>query len=160
MRTFSSEFWFPRLAESEVAATSGAYSYGLARIVKDLSRRLFDPRYDLPLTHPLAGDYTMVVSAFEPRHLGPFVIRADCSQAFDLKAIPQEGAGMYNKTVRGAWYAIHGCNNSLLTLPCREEHTAGGGPNFERYTQNPIFEINVPSLAQLKWVLHPSQDSR
>ena len=40
---------------------------------------------------------------------------------------------------------------SLKTL-FREEHTAAGGPSFDRYSNNPIFELEVPSLAQVKYV--------
>jgi len=54
--------------------------------------------------HPYpAGDYTVLVSAFEPHHMGPFSLRVESSHSFDVNAIPQEGAGMYSKTVRGAW---------------------------------------------------------
>lgn len=51
-----------------------------------------------------AGDYTVILSAFEPRHMGPYTIRVESSHRFDFKAIPQEGAGMYTKTIRGSWY--------------------------------------------------------
>jgi calpain-7 len=51
----------------------------------------------------LAGDYTMVLSAFEPRHMGPFSLKIECSHPFDIKTIAQEGAGMYTKNIRGAW---------------------------------------------------------
>ena len=53
-----------------------------------------------------AGDYTLVVSAFEPRHTGKFALRAECSDRFDLKPILQEGAGMFSKLVRGEWHVI------------------------------------------------------
>ena len=51
----------------------------------------------------VAGDYTLVVSAFEPRHSGKFALRAECSERFELTPIPQEGAGMFSKLVRGEW---------------------------------------------------------
>ena len=35
----------------------------------------------------------------------------------------------------------------------REEHTAAGGPSFDRYSNNPILELEVPSLAQVKYVV-------
>lgn len=54
----------------------------------------------------VAGDYTVILSAFEPRHMGAFTLKVDCSVSFDIKAIPQEGAGMYTKVIRGAWYVI------------------------------------------------------
>lgn len=106
------------LVESELMASSGAYSYGLARVRKDIS----------------PGDYAVILSAFEPHHMGPFSLKVDCSYPFDIKPIPQEGAGMYTKVVRGAWKST----------------TAVGGPTSDRYSKNPIFEIDVPSLTQLK----------
>ncbi|KAF8150612.1 hypothetical protein B0H34DRAFT_801552 [Crassisporium funariophilum] len=115
------------LAEKELAATSGAYSYGLARVTEELS----------------VGEYTVVASAFEPHHMGPFSLNIDSSYPFDIKPIPQEGAGMYSKIVRGAW----------------EGDTAAGGPSFDRYSKNPVFELDVPSLAHLKirlQLVHPS----
>ena len=41
----------------------------------------------------IAGDYTLVVSAFEPRHSGKFALRLECSERFELTPITQEGAG-------------------------------------------------------------------
>lgn len=35
----------------------------------------------------------------------------------------------------------------------REEQTAAGGPSFDRYSNNPIFELELPSLAQVKYVV-------
>jgi calpain-7 len=62
--------------------------------------------YTLLLTYMitlLAGDYTMVLSAFEPEHMGPFSLKIECSHSFDVKTIPREDAGMYTKVIRGAW---------------------------------------------------------
>ncbi|EGO00763.1 hypothetical protein SERLA73DRAFT_178686 [Serpula lacrymans var. lacrymans S7.3] len=106
------------LSRKEVAANSGAYSYGLARI-----------GIELP-----AGDYTIILSAFESDHLGPFKLKVDSTNRFDLKPIPQEGAGMYNRVVRGEWNA----------------HSAAGGPSHERYSHNPIYQIKVPSTTKFK----------
>jgi calpain-7 len=49
------------------------------------------------------GDSTIVVSAFDPQYLGPFTLKVDCTFPFDLVPIPQEGAGMYDKAIRGSW---------------------------------------------------------
>ncbi|KAJ6491676.1 hypothetical protein C8R47DRAFT_976286 [Mycena vitilis] len=102
------------LAQKDLAATSGAYTYGTNRLI--------------------AGDYTIILSAFEPNQLGAFSLEVESSLAFDLKAIPQEGAGMYSKTVRGAWTA----------------QNAMGGPSFKHYAQNPIFELDVQAPTELK----------
>lgn len=45
----------------------------------------------------------MILSAFEPRYMGPFSLKIECSHSFDIKPIPQEDAGMYTKIIRGAW---------------------------------------------------------
>ena len=42
---------------------------------------------------------------------------------------------------------------TLLKTLFREEHTAAGGPSFDRYSNNPIFELEVPSVAQIKYVV-------
>ncbi|KAG5646200.1 hypothetical protein DXG03_004026 [Asterophora parasitica] len=126
------------LAESELTASSGAYSYGLARVRKEISRES-DPNnqsriYQRVLMLFAAGDYTVILSAFEPHHMGPYSLKVDSSQPFDLSPVPQEGAGMYTKIIRGAW----------------KSRTAVGGPASDTYAKNPIFEIDVPSLTQLK----------
>ncbi|KAF8236080.1 cysteine proteinase [Tricholoma matsutake] len=83
------------LVEKELAASSGAYNYGLARVVKDLAH------------------------------------------SFEVKTIAQEDAGMYTTVIRGAW----------------TPQTARGGPTSEGYSRNPVFEIDVPSLTQLKHIV-------
>ncbi|KAG9221284.1 hypothetical protein CCMSSC00406_0008881 [Pleurotus cornucopiae] len=75
------------LTQTEVVMNSGAYSYGSARVNKEL----------------LAGDYTVILSAFEPRYLGSFSLKVDAYNRIDLRLIEQEGAGMYSKPMRGAW---------------------------------------------------------
>ncbi|KAH7925291.1 cysteine proteinase [Leucogyrophana mollusca] len=101
------------LSQKEVVANSGAYTYGHVRIATSL----------------LAGDYTVIVSTFEPNQLGLFSVRVESERRFELKAIPQEGAGMYNRVVRGEWDA----------------DTAAGGPSYGRYRFNPLYEIVVPT---------------
>lgn len=51
----------------------------------------------------IAGDYTLVVSAFDPRHIGKFFLRVESSDKFEITPILQEGAGMFSKVVRGEW---------------------------------------------------------
>ncbi|KAF6747364.1 hypothetical protein DFP72DRAFT_1075405 [Ephemerocybe angulata] len=75
------------LSEQDVIASSGAYTYGSARVTKDM----------------VPGDSTIVVSAFDQQYLGPFTLKVECAFPFDLVPIPQEGAGMYGITVQGAW---------------------------------------------------------
>jgi len=94
----------PRLSAKELVATSGAYSYGLARASKNMLCRS-----ECYLSFPCsscftAGEYTVIVSAFEPHHNGAFSLTIGSSLPFDFKPIPQEGAGMYTKVLQGSWY--------------------------------------------------------
>ncbi|PCH36605.1 cysteine proteinase [Wolfiporia cocos MD-104 SS10] len=103
---------------NELAVSSGPYSYGFAHAAGDLP----------------PGDYTLIVSSFEPQQLGQFKLRVESSLAFDLTPIPQEGAGMFSKVFRDAWSA----------------ETAGGGPSFNQYKTNPAYEVQVDTPTQLK----------
>jgi hypothetical protein len=53
------------------------------------------------------GDFTLVVSAFSPTHLGEFSLLVCSSHRVEVDPIPQEGAGMFAKTMRGEWYVLH-----------------------------------------------------
>ncbi|KAI0317408.1 hypothetical protein OF83DRAFT_1058748 [Amylostereum chailletii] len=117
------------LTKSDILASSGAYSYGYASASKDLA----------------PGTYTVVVSAFEPAHQGPFALHLASSHPTQLEAIPQEGAGMFTKTIRGEW--------SVLGL-------TGGRPTCQtRTTQGPRYTLTLPSLAQIKIRLQPLDPS-
>ncbi|KAJ8517520.1 hypothetical protein ONZ45_g5319 [Pleurotus djamor] len=106
------------LTQNEIIMNSGAYSYGSARVTKDL----------------LPGDYTIILSAFEPRYFGDFCLKVESSNRVDLTPIEQEGAGMYNKELTGSW----------------NDHTAAGGPSFNQYFNNPIFTLTVTETTQVK----------
>ncbi|KAI0262230.1 hypothetical protein BC834DRAFT_829325, partial [Gloeopeniophorella convolvens] len=75
------------LAQSDIAATSGVYTYGFACFFADLP----------------PGDFTLAVSAFAPTHQGAFTLLVCSARRVALEPIPQEGAGMFAKTARGAW---------------------------------------------------------
>lgn len=49
------------------------------------------------------GDFTLVVSAFSPTHLGEFSLLVSSERWIEVDPIPQEGAGMFAKTMRGEW---------------------------------------------------------
>ncbi|KAI1791151.1 hypothetical protein LXA43DRAFT_1082820 [Ganoderma leucocontextum] len=111
------------LGHNDLALSSGPYSYGYANAFGQIP----------------PGDYTLVISAFEPRHIGKFSLIVECSDRFDLTPILQEGAGMFSKGLRGEWTA----------------ETAGGGPSSGAYASNPTYELHVPSpsAAQLRFRL-------
>jgi len=52
------------------------------------------------------GDFTLVVSAFSPTHLGEFSLLVSSSRWVEVDPIPQEGAGMFAKTMRGEWCVL------------------------------------------------------
>src|SRR5712672_1206465 len=52
------------------------------------------------------GDFTLVVSAFSPTHLGEFSLQVCSSRLVEVDPIPQEDAGMFAKTMRGEWCAL------------------------------------------------------
>ncbi|KAG2153243.1 hypothetical protein DEU56DRAFT_955173 [Suillus clintonianus] len=104
------------LTQKEVVAHSGPYTYGHARVA----------------AHLAAGDYTVVLSAFELDQTGKFTLKVESPSRFEIKAIPQEGAGMYVKTVRGEW----------------DSTTAAGGPSQNRYHSNPVFEVTIPCASE------------
>ncbi|KAL4071268.1 hypothetical protein V8B97DRAFT_2104210 [Scleroderma yunnanense] len=135
------------LAQREVVASSGAYAYGYARAFANLS----------------SGDYTMILSAFEPQiHLGAFTVKVESSRKFELTPIPQEGAGMYMRVTKGEWWVFLDicplCAESLI-LP-RDARTAVGGPSHGRYHLNPIYEVDIPSMTQLGARLHLTSGSQ
>uniref|UniRef100_A0A0W0FBM1 Calpain catalytic domain-containing protein n=1 Tax=Moniliophthora roreri TaxID=221103 RepID=A0A0W0FBM1_MONRR len=76
-------------SEKDIVATSGRYSYGLAKLAVILA----------------PGDYNIVVSAFEPHHTGEYTLNVASSSNFNINSILQEGAGMFSKTIRGLWTA-------------------------------------------------------
>ncbi|EMD32932.1 hypothetical protein CERSUDRAFT_98944 [Gelatoporia subvermispora B] len=119
-----------RVADPEdgsIAANSGPYSYGHA----EMSHRL------------PAGEYTLIVSAFEPRHFGEFSLQVDCSHPFDLTPIPAEGAGMFCKALRGEWLA----------------DSAAGAPGFKNYRMNPSYELTITSQTQVMMRLQVTDSS-
>ncbi|KAI9062454.1 cysteine proteinase [Trametes sanguinea] len=115
------------LGHSDLALSSGPYSYGYA-----IASGSIPP-----------GDYTLVVSAFEPRHTGKFELCVESSERFDVTPIPQEGAGMFSKVLRGEW---KGAN-------------AAGGPLFKNYTANPAFELQLSTRAELQFRLQLARSS-
>ncbi|KAG2104085.1 uncharacterized protein F5147DRAFT_704998 [Suillus discolor] len=104
------------LSQKEVVAHSGPYTYGHARVA----------------AHLAPGDYTVILSAYEPDQMGKFTLKVESPSRFDIKAIPQEDAGMYVKTVRGEW----------------DSTTAVGGPSQHRYHRNPVYQVTIPCASE------------
>ena len=100
--------------QSDIIATSGAYTYGFARFSADLPRALFAAVSD-SLTYGTGteGDFTLAVSAFSSTHRGAFSLLVRSSRRVEVEPIPQEGAGMFVKTVSGEWCVIFSLPLSL-----------------------------------------------
>ncbi len=85
-------------------ANSGAYGYGIAQAVaglKGLSANL--SASCLLKLQFVAGDYALIVSAFEPRYRGAYSLRIESTSKVEVNPIPMEGAGMFCKAIRGQW---------------------------------------------------------
>ncbi|KAJ3863401.1 hypothetical protein EV359DRAFT_43220, partial [Lentinula novae-zelandiae] len=104
-------------AQKSIAATSGSYTHGLARLTTQLP----------------PGNYSIIVSTFEPYQTGAFSLSVSSFANVEVTPIPQEGAGMYRKAIKGTWDTL----------------SAAGGPSFNRYLQNPIYELNLPAQSQI-----------
>ncbi|CAI2183585.1 14445_t:CDS:10 [Funneliformis geosporum] len=49
------------------------------------------------------GDYTIVVSTFEPGIIEEFILTVASNVTFNVTPIPLEGAGMFKKVIQGQW---------------------------------------------------------
>ena len=93
-----------RLSHNDQALSSGPYSYGYTHAFGRIPRmyRLVC-NWLVGLIDGTAGEYTLVVSAFEPRHIGKYSLQLECSDRFEFTPILQEGAGMFNRVIQGEW---------------------------------------------------------
>ena len=91
------------------------------------------------------GDFTLAVSAFSPTHRGAFSLLVRSSRRVEVEAIPQEGAGMFAKTVRGEWCVVTSVSVVFLSVGpvplLTDSRTNGIDP---RYT------LELPTPAQVK----------
>ncbi|CAB4384739.1 unnamed protein product [Rhizophagus irregularis] len=49
------------------------------------------------------GDYTIIVSTYEPGLIGEFTLTVASNVTFNVTSIPLEGAGMFKKIIQGQW---------------------------------------------------------
>ncbi|EXX62593.1 hypothetical protein RirG_160290 [Rhizophagus irregularis DAOM 197198w] len=49
------------------------------------------------------GDYTIIVSTYEPGLIGEFTLTVASNVTFNVTSIPLEGAGMFKKVIQGQW---------------------------------------------------------
>jgi len=64
------------------------------------------------------GNYTLIVSTFEPGHTGDYALSVDCDAPLTLEPIDQEGAGMFGKVIKGKWQGTSASGNASLGRVC------------------------------------------
>ncbi|KAJ9115525.1 hypothetical protein QFC22_005286 [Naganishia vaughanmartiniae] len=104
------------LQAHDVVADSGEYRYGQASFTK---------------TDVGVGIYTLVASSFEAGRASKAALKIQSTLPLDVSPIPQEGAGMFSRVVKGQWSG---------TL-------AAGRPSLGSYEQNPRYELLLPEPA-------------
>ncbi|KAL9937651.1 hypothetical protein V8E36_003196 [Tilletia maclaganii] len=87
------------------------------------------------------GRHTLIVSTFAPGVEGDFFLTVESSHRLAaLRPIPQEGAGMFHRALRGKWDSELG--------------TAAGGPMAGPCASNPCWKIEVPKGGAVLQMLH------
>lgn len=66
-----------------------------------------------------AGQYTVIVSSFEPRMSSDYLLRVESSTQFDVNSIPSEGSGMFSKNIKDIWYVNLGDLPNTVLIACR-----------------------------------------
>ncbi|GES73709.1 calpain-7 [Rhizophagus clarus] len=79
------------------------------------------------------GDYTIIVSTYEPGLIGEFTLTVASNVTFNVTSIPLEGAGMFKKVIYGQW--IKGFN------------AMGIQQNFHL---NPSYHLKISEMTTLK----------
>ncbi|PWZ01337.1 cysteine proteinase [Testicularia cyperi] len=113
------------LSEGDVILSSGSYNHGLAIASSCSSSAAGSPGAMDKALDP--GTYTVILSTFEPDTLGTFALTLESTCPVTLRSIPQEGAGMYHRTIRGSW----------------GPDSAAGAPRYSNYTANPAYVVRV-----------------
>jgi hypothetical protein len=148
------------LVQGDVIADSGLYTHHLALCSKAAISRsslsISPPRFSSrstplspsfvpshsvsPSSHSFspAGIYTLILSTFSPRQESPYTLSLESSLPIDLKHIPQEGAGLFSRSLRGVWTTA----NSF------------GAPSFGKYERNARFAISVDKGCHVLYVCH------
>ncbi|CAI2162500.1 1803_t:CDS:10 [Funneliformis geosporum] len=81
------------------------------------------------------GDYTIVVSTFEPGIIEEFILTVASNVTFNVTPIPLEGAGMFKKVIQGQW--IEGVN-------------AVGCHRHNDYYLNPSYHLKISEMINVK----------
>lgn len=88
------------IVEGDVALDSGSYTFSMA-VAEAASLRCRSLVQDD--AHIAAGIYTLVVSLYEPGWTGDFSLLVESSLPLTVTPIPQEGAGLFQRSLTGSW---------------------------------------------------------
>ncbi|KAI3481418.1 hypothetical protein L1887_56245 [Cichorium endivia] len=109
------------LTQGDVVLSSGMYHHGLALCnTSNSGRNGLRP-----------GTYTLIASTFEAATTADFILSIDSTHPVQLKAIPQEGAGMFHRRITASW----------------TQSNAEGSRGNRAYFDNPSWRIVVPPPA-------------
>ncbi|KAJ9091431.1 hypothetical protein QFC21_007221 [Naganishia friedmannii] len=106
------------LQTQEVVADCGEYRYGQTSVTK---------------TGVGVGVYTLVASSFEANRASKATIKIQSTLPLEISSIPQEGAGMFSRMLKGQWSGA----------------SAAGRPSLGSYDRNPRFELLLPEPANV-----------
>lgn len=84
-----------------------------------------------------AGTYTLVVSSYQPGHLGSFKLSIRSSMPLNVTSIPAEGAGLFSRKFEGAW-------------------TPGQAGGSVRPLENPRVRLRLSRPGQVRYVFLPA----
>lgn len=114
------------LTEGDVVLSSGMYHHGLALCSTS------QPGATSTVLRP--GVYTLIASTFEAGTQADFQLRVEATRPVQLRAIPQEGAGMFHRRLTSSW---------------KRGSSAFGSPANSKYFNNPSwqFTIDRPGLS-------------
>ncbi|KAH8833138.1 hypothetical protein DL96DRAFT_1584894 [Flagelloscypha sp. PMI_526] len=107
-----------QLSQTDIAFSSGSHVYGHARVATKLN----------------PGEYTLIVSSFEPEQTGAFTLKCESQTLLEITPILQEGAEMYREVVEGEW-----------TM-----ETARGAPRFGKFWENPKVLLTLKESCEVK----------
>ncbi|KAK0558000.1 cysteine protease [Tilletia horrida] len=120
-----------QVEEAEVIMSSGMYTHAVAMAERVADGTASNAARGLR-NGVVPGKYTLIVSTFAPAVDGDFVLTVEASHRLaPLRPIPQEGAGMFHRALRGCWSI--------------EQGTAVGGPMGGGYGRNPSWKVVVPA---------------
>jgi calpain-7 len=109
------------LTQGDVVLSSGMYHHGLALCnTSNSGRNGLRP-----------GTYTLIASTFEAATTADFILSIESTHPVQLKAIPQEGAGMFHRRITASW----------------TQSNAKGSRGNRAYFDNPSWRIVVPPPA-------------